>query len=300
MQCITGFDTQFQAYIVSMRHCFCFFALLLLLTAGPAAGQCIFQRDIAVWPNEHATIKPRQIFLFSAGPNTNARPKLPQFGHQIQVYLWSTQDSVPLLLVEQPPNRFSSDQQVLMQPARPLLPDTTYQLRTSVPSSAGYNLFRMQRARAGSKQLVIVYRWRVSSALPDMQAPRWMATPIIVRKEYSENSEGINNYVLFSCPVQDNSPILVRATIKSTRLSAPVISYLIPWENELGIGWFTCGGNFSLGPDEACTATFEAIDAAGNRSQATGRPIPFQGPTRPGQGPAETGTREVKPFIPRR
>ncbi|WP_139255043.1 hypothetical protein [Hymenobacter psychrophilus] len=187
-----------------------------------------------------------------------------------------------------------------MQPARPLLPDTTYQLRTSLPSSAGYSLFRMQRAQAGSKQLVIVHRWRVSSTLPDTQAPRWTATPTPVRQEYSENSEGINNYVLFSFPVQDASPVLVRVTIRSARLKAPVISYLTPWQNQLGIGWFTCDGNFTFGPDEACTATFEALDAASNRSQATGRPIPFRGPTRPGQGPTETSTREVEPFVTRR
>ncbi|MBT9394543.1 hypothetical protein KLP40_15335 [Hymenobacter sp. NST-14] len=273
-----------------MRYCFYVFSLLLLLTARPTAGQCLSQWHITVWPEGDATIQPRQILLFSAGANTSAHPNLPQFGRQIQVYLWSRHDSVPLLLLDQPVNPLSSDLQVLMQPARPLLPDTVYYLRTSLPPT-GYSLFRMQRARAGSKQLVIAHHWRVSSAPPDTQAPRWVATPTVVRKEYSENSEGINNYVLFSYPVQDSSLVLVRATIRSERLEKPNVSYLKSWQNQLGIGWFTCGGDFQFASGEEYTVLFEALDAAGNRSQATGHPIPFRSPSRPRQKPTKTSTR---------
>ncbi|QNH61078.1 hypothetical protein [Hymenobacter sediminicola] len=241
------------------------------------------QPDIAVWPDEHSitSIQPRQLFLFSAGSRTNGRRDLPDFGRRIQVYLWSKHDSVPLLLLDQPANPLSSDLQVLMQPARPLLPDTVYHLRTSLPY-VGYWLFRMQRARAGSNQLVIAHRWRVSSAPPDTQAPRWTATPSVMHKEYSSNSEGINNFVQFSNSVLDASPVLVRATIRSARHAKPVVSYLTPWDNLLGIGWFSCSGNFTFGPSEDCTVTFEALDAAGNRSLATSHPLPFQAPIRPG------------------
>lgn len=268
-----------------MRYAFWLVSLLLLsMVPSPARAECVEQPDIAVWPDEHstATIQPRQLFLFSAGTRTNGRRDLPDFGRRIQVYLWAEHDSVPLLLLDQPANPFSSDRQVLMQPARPLQPDMVYHLRTSLPP-AGYHLFRMARARAGSNQLVIAHRWRVSNAPSDIQAPRWMATPAILQKNYSQNTEGIDNYVLFSNPVQDSSPVLVRATIRSARLATPAVSYLTPWQNRLAIGWFSCGGNFTFGPSEDCTVTLEALDAAGNRSRATGRPISFQGPMRPGQ-----------------
>ncbi|WP_187316251.1 hypothetical protein [Hymenobacter sp. BT190] len=222
------------------------------------------------------------------------------FGRQIQVYLWSAHDSVPLRLHDQTANPLSSDRQILMQPARPLLPDTVYHLRTSLPPPAGARLFWMQRAQPGSEKLVVALRWRVSSTPPDTQAPRWMATPTVVRKEYSENSEGINNYVQFSYTVQDASPVLVRATIRSERQKKPIVSYLTPWQNQLVIGWFTCGGNFTFWPNEVCTVTFEALDAAGNRSQATGRPIPFRGPTWPQRAATDMGPREVRPFAPQR
>lgn len=160
-----------------------------------------------------------------------------------------------------------------------------YHLRTSLPPPDGYHLFRMQRAQAGSNHLLIAHRWRVSSAPPDTQAPRWMATPAVFHREYSHNSEGINNFVQFSFPVLDASPVLVRATIRSARQAKPVVSYLTPWQNQLGIGWFSCSGNFTFALSEYCTVTFEALDAAGNRSYATGRPISFQGPAWPGNSP---------------
>lgn len=275
-----------------MRFVTCLISLFLLIAVPrPGYTECIEQYDIAVWPDEHstATIQPRQLFLFSAGRQRHAAHRaLLDFGRQIQMYLWSKHDSVPLLLLEQPANPLSSDLQVLMQPARPLLPDTVYHLRTSLPP-AGYSLFRMQRAQPGSKQLIIALHWRVSSAPPDVQAPRWMATPVVLHRKYSENSEGIDNFVQFSYPMLDASPVLVRATIRSERQEKPIVSYLTSWQNQLGVGWFTCGGNFTFWPDEACTVTFEALDAAGNRSSASGRPIPFRGPTWPQRAATDTG-----------
>ncbi len=235
---------------------------------------------ITVWPDERvATIQPRQVFLLSPGSLSHTRYNFRKLGQQISLYLRSAHDSVPLRILERPNNLYGTDPQLLLQPVRPLLSDTVYALRYA-PDSLQYDLFRMQRARPGSKQLVSVYRWRVA-AKPDTEAPHWTATPAVVHQEYSENSEGINNYVSFSSPLEDASPVLVRAIIQSARLTAPVVSYLIPWQDQLDIGWFTCGGDFRFAFGEECTVLFEAIDAAGNRSRPTGRPVPFQAPPRP-------------------
>ncbi|MET4105315.1 hypothetical protein [Hymenobacter sp. UYP22] len=284
-----------------IRYRYCFGYLFFLLTyALPAAAQCEYYPWIAVWPGEHAlTIQPRQLFLLSVGSFSDARYDFRQLGRQIPLYLRSAHDSVPLRVLERPVNPQSSDMQLLLQPVRPLLPDTLYSLRYATSDDSYRDLFRMQRARAGSNQLVPVYRWRVA-ATPDTEPPRWTGTPTVVRREYSENSEGINNYVHFSSPVQDNSPVLVRATIWSARLAAPVISYLAPWQNQLGIGWFTCGGNFTFQWNETCTVTFEALDAAGNRSTATGRPISFRAPSKPAPAPATTGQPATRPAAPKK
>ncbi|MDU0371479.1 hypothetical protein ACFPAF_13820 [Hymenobacter endophyticus] len=284
-----------------IRYRPCLGCLFFLLTyALSAAAQCEHYPWVAVWPNEHTTtIQPRQLFLLSAGSFSNARSGFRQLGRQIPLYLRSTHDSVPLRVLERPVNPQSSDMQLLLQPVRPLLPDTLYSLRYAISDDSYRNLFRMRRARAGSKQLVPVYRWRVA-ATPDTEAPRWTGTPAMVRREYSENSEGINNYVLFSGPVQDDSPVLVRATIWSARLAAPVISYLTLWQNQLGIGWFTCGGDFTFQWNETCTVAFEALDAAGNRSTATGRPIAFRAPSKPKAEPTITEEPAARPAAPKK
>jgi hypothetical protein len=198
---------------------------------------------------------------------------------------------------ERPYNPIESGLQLLMQPARPLLPDSVYELRASNGQEDKFYIF--QNGFFGpQKRKATVYRWRVA-ATADTVPPRWTNTPTVLRREYSENSEGIDNYVAFSCPLQDASLYLVRVAIQSARYSKPVISYLIPWQKQLGVGWFTCGGNFLFGPNEPCTIAFEALDAAGNRSSASGWQLPFRGPAQPVAAPG-AGPPKVKPFAPRR
>lgn len=249
---------------------------ILLLTFKSALGQCVFSSEILVWPSvKQAEIQPRQVFLFSAGLNAR-HENLRQIGRSTTVYLWSAHDSVPLVVRERPQNKVGSVLQLLMQPSRPLLADSLYELRVGKSPNDTYFYFRIGQWNGKSRQATMP-RWKVA-ATPDSQAPRWSSTPTVLKKEYSENSEGVNNYVYFSNPVLDNSPYIVRATIRNTRKPYPTVTYLTPWEGYLYVGWFTCDGNFDFTSEEHCTITFEAIDAAGNRSSASGRPVPFQAP----------------------
>lgn len=260
-----------------MRSCISFLLFSLVYTL-PVAAQCDFSPWLSVWPDEQQeVIQPRQVFLFSASTLSLSYSELERLGRTTEVYLWSTQDSVSLQLQEQSVG--IGDKQRLFRPMRPLQPLLIYELRARNESDNKFYIFRQRQHQPGQRP-ASAYRWRVSDTI-DTVPPHWTATPAVVRREYSENSEGVNNYVQFSYPVQDASPVLVRATIRTARLAAPVVSYLIPWQNQLGIGWFTCGGNFIFGPNEACNVTFEALDAAGNRSSASGRPIQFRGPARP-------------------
>jgi hypothetical protein len=247
-----------------------------LLTFKSAVGQCVFLRGIQVWPSiRQAEIQPRQMFLFSAGPY-GYQENLRQIGRSLTVYLWSAHDSVALQVRERPPYEDRTDLQLLMQPSRPLLADSLYELRVGKSPNDTYFFFSIGQWNGKNHQATIP-RWKVA-ATPDSQAPLWASTPTVLQKEYSQNSEGVNHCVYFSNPVLDNSPYLVRATIRTTRKPYPTVTYLAPWQGQLAVGWFTCGGNFDFASEETCTITFEALDAAGNRSSASGRPIPFQAP----------------------
>ncbi|MFD2717236.1 hypothetical protein ACFST9_00815 [Hymenobacter monticola] len=247
-------------------------------------AQCSTSPWITVWPDlETKLIQPRQVFLFSgsySGGKYSLEKMLPQFGTAIRATLWSAHDSVDLLVLGHfeytGTDAWDAHSQLLLQPSRPLLPDSVYELRVARADENLYFLFRNGQPKPGQRRAT-AYRWQVS-AVPDEQAPAWVATPTVQQAKYEANSEGIENYVMFSYPLRDASPCLLRATVRhvSSRLESRFM--LQTWHDRLPIGWFTCGGNVRLKSEEAYTVSFEAIDAAGNRAVATGTPIPFRAP----------------------
>ena len=247
-----------------------------LLACAPLPGYAQCEGPdlwLTVWPRDTAqVIQPRQIFLFGGGTDY-LREGAEQLGRSRAVYLWSAHDSVALRVLE----RISQPDgyvQLLLQPSRPLLPDSVYELRAETITPKAMTLF-ITRGKPGTSP----HRWRVATR-PDTQAPSWLATPTVVKKEYSVNSEGVNNYVLFSAPVRDASAYVVRATIRHMPSGQQIISYVLPWQQQLPFGWFTCGGDIRFESQEAYSITLEAIDAAGNRASATGAGIRFQAPTK--------------------
>jgi hypothetical protein len=247
----------------------------LLSTLLPAGAQCI-QMGIMIWPDfQSKTIQPRQIFLVYG--SAQVQPQLLHLCHGKRLYLWSPEDSVSLRLLDYQLQK-SGTVQLLLQPSQPLQPGCAYELRTELDANSIY-LYYQNRDPRTKKPLATRYAWQVATT-PDLQAPLWLATPTVVRNVYSINSEGIDNYVLFSCPLRDSSTFLVKAVVQRTADKVRTTSYILPWQSHLPIGWLTCDGDVSFRPAEEYTVTFEALDAAGNRTQATSSPVPFKSPTR--------------------
>jgi hypothetical protein len=260
------------------------FASIFSFLPRSAVAQCMTEIWLGVWPAENTqAIQSRQVFMFSGGytggPNSLEK-MVPQFGKTIRAYLWSAHDSVELRVMEQlsvnTEQEFDAYAQVLLQPSRPLLPDSVYELHAWRDNENMFYLFRNGRPVPG-KTRTTAYRWKVS-AVADTQAPVWTATPSVQKSKYESNSEGVENYVLFSNPVRDSSSYLIKATVWHVNSKESATKYLLPWQNQLPIGWFTCGGSVRFKSQEAYTVRFEAIDAAGNRAVVSGRPIPFQAP----------------------
>ncbi|MET4072824.1 hypothetical protein [Hymenobacter sp. UYCo722] len=246
-------------------------------------GQCDFSPWVTVWPIQAEIIQPRQLFLFSGsglGGTQSLASKLQQFTGSIRVYLWSSRDSVDLIMLDRlnfpGAGTFEDHTQLLLQPSRPLLPDTEYELRALRGRENLFYLFAPGRLAPGQRRAT-AYRWKTSS-VPDSKAPVWLATPTVLQKKYEANSEGTDNYVLFSNPLRDSSKCLIKATIRDANDGASVTTYLLPWQNQLPIGWFTCGGDIRFKSEEEYSVRFEAIDAAGNRAFASGQPIRFRAP----------------------
>ncbi|MBH8556635.1 hypothetical protein [Hymenobacter negativus] len=251
-----------------------------------AQAQCDYSPWVSVWPGPYPeVIQPKQVFLFSGnglGGAQSLAARLQQFGSAIHVYLWSAHDSVDLLVLDRliftEPADVDSRTQVVLAPSRPLLTGTEYELRAFKDNENLFYLFSPGRLAPGQKRAT-AYRWKTTST-PDTVAPRWVATPAVKEKKYEANSEGLDNYVLFSLPLRDSSRCLVKATIRHPTSAQSVTTYLIPWQNQLGVGWFTCGGDVHFKSEEEYTVSFEAIDTAGNRAFVSGIPIRFRAPKR--------------------
>ena len=265
-------------------------AIILIILVGcgattkPLRAQCISSPLISVWPSlDTRLIQPRQVFLFSGtytGGTNSPEQLVPLFGKTIHAYLWSAHDSVELLVRERfeykDAEAWHAHAQVLLQPSRPLLPHSTYELRVFRAAENLFYMFRSVRPAPG-KRWAIAHRWKVS-AVADTQAPVWTTTPSVKTAKYEDNSEGTENYVMFSYPLRDTSSCLVRTTVCSVSDGAIFRFIIQPWQGQLPIGWFTCGGDVRFKSEGAYTVSFEAIDSAGNRAFANGVPIPFQAP----------------------
>lgn len=256
--------------------------LFYLALATPAAqAQCAAPIWIGVWPSNKASlIQPRQIFLFTISTTTFSDPVLhagfQQLGSDIHLYLWSAHDSVPLVVRDRLLD--AGTQQLLMQVNRPLLPDSTYELRAQRGAEDVFYFF--QNGFFGpEKRKATIYHWQVVST-PDTRAPIWTSTPTLLKTVYEENSEGIENYAAFNYPLQDASDCLVKTTVQHKQSGQQTTSYLISWQNMLLIGWFTCGGNFQLASQADYTVTFKALDANGNQASVSSTAIPFRAPKR--------------------
>ncbi|MBF9144183.1 hypothetical protein [Hymenobacter properus] len=264
------------------RIAFICLAMLPLL----ARAQCDYSHWVSVWPGPYPTvIQPKQVFLFSGnalGGAQSLAARLQQFGSGIHVYLWSAHDSVDLVVLDRLVFTESADveshTQVLLTPSRPLLGGTEYEMRAFQGHENLFYLFSPGRLAPGQKRAT-AYRWKTSST-PDTLAPRWVATPVVKEKKYEANSEGLDNYVLFSMPLRDSTRCLVKATVRHVQGGESVTTYIVPWQNQLGVGWFTCGGAVHFKSEEEYTVLFEAIDTAGNRASASGTPIRFRAPKR--------------------
>ncbi|WP_324671378.1 hypothetical protein [Hymenobacter sp. GOD-10R] len=233
---------------------------------------------IAVWPSRiELPIQPSQVFLFSTSSYDFLKKAMQQLDSDIQVYLWSAHDSVPLRVHD----RLSSangNMRLLLQPERPLLMDSLYELRASRGEENVFYYFQQNEPTVPGRRGRTRYRWRVVST-PDTKAPIWCATPMVTKKVYEAWGEAPSNYVSFSYPLQDTSTCIIKAVVQHVRDGCKFTTYLKPWQNQLFLGEFD-EDNFRFASGEDYNVTFEAIDAAGNRATANGSALPFQAPTK--------------------
>lgn len=191
---------------------------------------------------------------------------------EIAVYhpeLSSDGDRVPLRVAETNVGGFNITQVVLV-PARPLLPKTKYTLRIHAPER--------RASDEAEEQLRETFTW-TTGAGADRAAPRWQAPPKAGERVYRELGCGPESYVNIQVSVADAQPVQVLAEVRPAG-GGPGARYLLqPQEGAIQIGHNMCAGAFQLADKGRYEVTLTAFDAAGNASAAPGPALQIVAPS---------------------
>lgn len=168
-------------------------------------------------------------------------------------------EEIPLDMVEVLPGNFRN-RQVVLAPRRALAADTTYVLHLEgSPYPVGPLVFR-------------------TSATEDVRAPRWTAAPQWDGEERQRFGCGPSSWAFFTAGVEDDSDVRVRVEIRAADTGEIARFLVAPVDGRLALGHGMCSGGFDFRPGVEYTATFTAVDLAGNETPSPGGSVSFLGP----------------------
>jgi len=159
--------------------------------------------------------------------------------------------------------------QVVLQPARGLRPNARYELYASdehLPMSV----------RPGS-HAAEPFAWTTSAAA-DHTVPRWRSAPRSGAGVYRLLGCGTEVSVGVSVSVGGEEPVQLLAEVTPAGSVRAATYMLRPRNGQVEIGHDMCSGPFDLEPGRHYSLRLTAVDAAGNRSPAPGRPSEIMGP----------------------
>ena len=235
----------------------CLMFAAMLPFPGIAQAKCM-SWNVNSWPSPGSPLPLNgriMIDEFSIGEREFrvTRPPVPPV-------LVAGREEIPLDVVERLPGNFRN-RQVVFAPRRPLAADTVYTLRVD---GAPARLPSLQ-FRTGIRE--------------DLQAPRWTAAPAWVGEERVGFGCGPSSWVFFEAGLEDDSEVRVRVEIRSIETGEVARFLVTPEEGgRLALGHGMCAGGFDFRPGAEYTATFTAVDLAGNEAPAPGGIVSFLGP----------------------
>jgi hypothetical protein len=227
----------------------------------------------------HAECALSGLFVFPKGNTISQNPVfvLDGFGfseHTIEglnkdypIYLQSGDIKVPLEVREINKGQFELTQAVLV-PSEILVAGREYTLR--IDHIPAYDNLDRHSGRG---------TWKVE-ALLDTTAPVMRNKP----KESSKILElygcGPLSYVVFKCLVDENSEMMVKATVRDIKTGVETAYYVETDGVEIRVGHDMCLGAFKFGPSDRYEVEFEFMDASGNKLAWEGPRIQFRKPVK--------------------
>ncbi len=225
---------------------------------------------ISVFPTK-STITRNSIFVINGCGMSQELIK--GLGKKYKVYLSNGDEKIYLELQNLYVGQYSISQAVL-KPAKNLTLGTEYVL--VIDDLPKYEHFKKYNPE---KQEYEPYSFKVSANADDIK-PRFTGDIKELKKTLIYYGCGPSEHVVFNCPVSEASEYLIKATVKNLKTGA-ITSYLIESvNNKVKIGHGMCSGAFTFSKSDEYEVTFGVIDASGNYTAASRKPIKFSKPTR--------------------
>jgi len=238
------------------------FALLLSLFAATSANARCASRGITVYPQGHYLPPNGQLVLeFFA----QSAAMIPQLGKKHPVYLQEfSGKKVPLKVVRVFTGGFRLSQ-VVLQPATPLLPGHSYELKIGA-LPVGEVLHGAYEEGKGTYDKPF---WTVKSAAkPDATPPVWTKAPALKETSFTAYGCGPARLAHFTATATDDVPgaeVMLLASVRALG-SGKTTHFLLPqhWTGAVSVGHGMCSGGFYFEEEGDYEVTFTPVDFAGN------------------------------------
>jgi hypothetical protein len=232
----------------------------LVLGAAPAKTKCA-PPGMTVFPDSDTPLPTNGRIVVEAWgtPPVEGRPPWPAMD------LRAGAERVPLSLVE----RYDGARniiEVVLAPASELRPRTRYALHFT----------------DGGRPAVVLARpvaW-TTGAGTDRVPPRWLAAPRADTGESRKAGCGDHTFVPVTAEIEGHDEVRILVELAPVGVTKDrAASYLVPLrDGVVEVGHEACTGPFDLESERRYTVRLTAVDAAGNRAPAPGRPVEITAP----------------------
>ncbi|HLD52440.1 MAG TPA: hypothetical protein VJA82_03990 [Sediminibacterium sp.] len=113
----------------------------------------------------------------------------------------------------------------------------------------------------------------------DTQSPKVNGNPFELKKTFAQYGCGPSMYIVFSNPAKDQSPLLVKTSVKNLLTGHTATYYLLPNDEQIKVGHDMCSGAFDFDESELYEVSFSFMDSSGNITKWDGPGIRFSKPT---------------------
>lgn len=243
-------------------------SILIVLSFSLFAYADCAATGISIFPSNYS-IKQNSIFVIDGYAQSQA--VILELDKKYKVYLKSGDSKIRLIVSELYVGQFYLTQAIL-KPETELIAGLEYTV--CIEGLPEYETLKRYNTKTRKNEAV---SYKIL-AEKDEIAPQITAKPKVIDKSIVHFGCGPAVYVIFDNPVKDSSELLVKTTLKNKTTGKETTYYILPSENQIGVGHSMCSGAFDFDENKDYEIEFSFMDASGNMTAWTGERITFTKP----------------------